>query len=841
MNKNRKIKRVWTAGLAVGMSVMLCPVQIFAAGSGTACREEAAADTEDTGKGISADVEKDETVYVNADALGMPESVTVSDWLKNAGSEENLRDMSRLEDIKNLKGDESFVSDGDTLTWKTAGKDIYYQGTSDEQLPVDVKLTYYLDGKETGPEELKGKSGQLKIRIDYTNRAENVIEAGGGEAKAYTPFVLVTGLILPNETFSNVVIDNGRILSDGDRNIVLGFAMPGLKESLGLNDFDDAASELSIPESLEITADVTDLTMPSTYTAALPDLFGDLDVNDIADLESLRDSLDELEDAALQLVSGSEELSEGAGTLADGVDSYTDGADELCGAIRKYMGPDGELGGSVTEYTNGVNSIVQGISDYASGAEALSAGVVTYVEGEEQLAAGAEDLTKLAEGLTQVQEAVSALSDATTGDISSASQTLADATEQLKQALGSEGVQNILRQAEVMLQSGNELINAAGTMGDSLTSGIQKPLENISASLTSLSGELEKISTAKAEIQSACDAVNSVVDSDNDKINTARNAASESETQIRNSIAVLTAQKDALGDTEEEQEAAQQIQAAIDALSGAQGAAGALEGIENLERVSTDLTDLDFTAIQTAAGEIRSEMTAFAETAADLSGQLSDLKMQLGELESAKDALPVESLGSLVAKVDALNQGMQDLNTAIGGTGGLAASLSALDQSVSSQFPAAMEGINALNDGFSQLGSYNEALRSGADQLASGGPELRAGAVTLAGGTKDLVSGLDTLGGQLAAGASALSANSGTLRSGASALESGALTLKKGMAEFESQGTGKMKEMLEDELGEVLDRLDALTSEVCSYDTFSGKSDEMDGNVKFIIETAPIE
>lgn len=841
MNKNRKIKRVWTAGLAVGMSVMLCPVQIFAAGSGTACREEAAADTEDTGKGISADVEKDETVYVNADALGMPESVTVSDWLKNAGSEENLRDMSRLEDIKNLKGDESFVSDGDTLTWKTAGKDIYYQGTSDEQLPVDVKLTYYLDGKETGPEELKGKSGQLKIRIDYTNRAENVIEAGGGEAKAYTPFVLVTGLILPNETFSNVVIDNGRILSDGDRNIVLGFAMPGLKESLGLNDFDDAASELSIPESLEITADVTDLTMPSTYTAALPDLFGDLDVNDIADLESLRDSLDELEDAALQLVSGSEELSEGAGTLADGVDSYTDGADELCGAIRKYMGPDGELGGSVTEYTNGVNSIVQGISDYASGAEALSAGVVTYVEGEEQLAAGAEDLTKLAEGLTQVQEAVSALSDATTGDISSASQTLADATEQLKQALGSEGVQNILSQAEVMLQSGNELINAAGTMGDSLTSGIQKPLENISASLTSLSGELEKISTAKAEIQSACDAVNSVVDSDNDKINTARNAASESETQIRNSIAVLTAQKDALGDTEEEQEAAQQIQAAIDALSGAQGAAGALEGIENLERVSTDLTDLDFTAIQTAAGEIRSEMTAFAETAADLSGQLSDLKMQLGELESAKDALPVESLGSLVAKVDALNQGMQDLNTAIGGTGGLAASLSALDQSVSSQFPAAMEGINALNDGFSQLGSYNEALRSGADQLASGGPELRAGAVTLAGGTKDLVSGLDTLGGQLAAGASALSANSGTLRSGASALESGALTLKKGMAEFESQGTGKMKEMLEDELGEVLDRLDALTSEVCSYDTFSGKSDEMDGNVKFIIETAPIE
>ena len=315
MNKNRKIKRIWTAGLAVGMSVMLCPVQTFAAGSGTTEMEEAATDAESTVQGISADVEKDETVYVNADASGMPESVTVSDWLKNAGSEEVLKDISRLEDIKNLKGDESFAANGDTLTWETNGKDIYYQGTSDEQLPVDVKLTYYLDGKETGPEELKGKSGQLKIRIDYTNRAENVIEAGGGEAKAYTPFVLVTGLILPNETFSNVVIDNGRILSDGDRNIVLGFAMPGLKESLGLNDFDDAASELSIPESLEITADVTDLTMPSTYTAALPDLFAELDVKDIAKYGKRLGSKDteiEIQDGMHDLILSKKEAREAA-------------------------------------------------------------------------------------------------------------------------------------------------------------------------------------------------------------------------------------------------------------------------------------------------------------------------------------------------------------------------------------------------------------------------------------------------------------------------------------------------------------------------------------------------
>lgn len=841
MNKNRKIKRVLTAGLALGMSAALCPVQALAAGTGTAQMAGAAADTEDTAKGVSTGVVKDETVYVNADASGIPESVTVSDWLKNAGSEDEVKDVSRLEGIKNLKGDESFAADGEALVWETDGEDIYYQGTMQDQLPVDVRLTYYLDGEEISPEELKGKSGQLKIRVDYTNHAEKTVEAGGEQAKAYTPFVLVTGIILPNETFSNVMIDNGRILSDGDRNIILGAAMPGLKESLGISDFDAAASELTIPESLEITADVTNLTMPSTYTAALPDLFGDLDVNDIADMDSLQDSVDELEDAALQLVSGAEELSAGAGTLADGVDSYTDGADELCGAIQKYMGPDGELKGSVTEYTNGVNSIVRGISDYAAGAEALSAGVAAYVEGEEQLAEGAEDLTGLAEGLTQVQEAVSAISAAAEGDISSASQGLADATAQLNRALGTEGVQNMLSQADAMLQSGNELIDAAGNMGDSLTSGIQKPLENITASLESLSGELEKISTAKETLQSACDAVNSVVDSDNDKIDAAKNAASESETQIENSIAALTGQKDALGNTEEEQEAARQIQAAIDTLSGAQEAARALGEIENLENVSVDVTAMDVTVIQTAAGTIKSEMEALEETVADLSGQLSDMETQIKELESAKEGLPAESLGELSAKADALNAGMQSLNTAIGGTGGLAESLSALDQSVGSQFPSALEGIEALNNGFTQLGSYNDTLLSGAEQLAAGSPELTAGAESLAGGTKELASGLDTLGGQMAAGASVLTSNSGTLRSGASALESGTLNLKDGMAQFESEGTGKMKKMLEDELGEILDRLEALTSESCSYDTFSGKSDEMEGNVKFIIETAPIE
>ena len=139
MNKNRKIKRGLTTSLAVGMSVMMGAVPVFAAGTSS-----------------DADaVYKEETVYVNADATGTIDEVTVSNWLKNSGSVSgSLTDASTLKDIKNVKGDETFSENGDSLTWNTDGSDIYYQGQSNKDLPVSVKFTYFLDGQEMQPQDL---------------------------------------------------------------------------------------------------------------------------------------------------------------------------------------------------------------------------------------------------------------------------------------------------------------------------------------------------------------------------------------------------------------------------------------------------------------------------------------------------------------------------------------------------------------------------------------------------------------------------------------------------------------------------------------------------------------
>ena len=827
MNKNRKIKRGLTTSLAVGMSVMMGAVPVFAAGTSS-----------------DADaVYKEETVYVNADATGIIDEVTVSNWLKNSGSVSgSLTDASTLKDIKNVKGDETFTTSGDTLTWKTDGEDIYYQGTTDQDLPVSVKLTYYLDGKEIKPADLKGKSGHLKIQVDYTNKEKKTVSVDGKQEEVYTPFVMMTGMILPNETFSNVTIDNGKVISDGSKNIVVGFGMPGMKDSLNLDE--SKTEDLTIPESLCVEADVTDFTMSSTFTVALTDLLDDIDFDNIVDVDSLQDSLDELEDAALELVSGSNTLADGAGTLADGVNSYTEGADTLNDAIQKYLGSNGELSGSVTEYVNGVNKVVKGVQDYTDGTNALADGVTAYIGGEQQLAAGAAKLSQLSSGLKTVQGAINQLNAAIDGegsateDIQSASKQLAAGTAQLKASLGSQEVQALLGQVENMLTTGNEMIEQTEQLETALNDGIAVPVQNIAGNLQSLSQQLEQINGQLTSLDETCqNAVNDLnakIADYNNKVDAAQSAATSSKATINSAISELQTKKDQT----EDETAKADLQAAIDKLNAASNAADGLLGLEKASEVSVSLPSIDTTPIQKEMGEIAASMETFKKTANDLNTQLPEMKEKLDSITAMKSQLPTEALGQLSASVDQLNVGMQGLNAAIGS---FSSNLGTLNESVQAQFPAAVTGILELNGGFSQLSANNDALLAGANKLKANSSTLVAGVQTLQSGTNQLASGLNTLGSQMSSGAAQLSLNSAALREGAATLQSGARELADGMEKFDREGTSKLKSTVEDELGDVLDRFDALTSDDCTYTTFSGKDSGMEGSVKFVIETEAIE
>ena len=255
--------------------------------------------------------DKEETVYVKTDANGEEKTVIVSDWLKNFSGEAKIKDATDLTDVENVKGNETYKrGKKDNITWNANGKDIYYQGTSDKNLPVSMKVTYYLDGKEISPKKLVGKSGKVKIRYEYENHSAVTKTINGKQTTVYTPFTMITAAILNTDNFSNVKATNGKVISDGNKHIVIGVAMPGLADSLNLKNT-SIGSNFDIPEDFEITADVEDFQMTVTATVANSDTLSEFGLDDAGDLSELTDSLKDLENATDKLCDGSGDLVKG--------------------------------------------------------------------------------------------------------------------------------------------------------------------------------------------------------------------------------------------------------------------------------------------------------------------------------------------------------------------------------------------------------------------------------------------------------------------------------------------------------------------------------------------------
>lgn len=339
----------------------------------------------DTTTESNGETYKDESVYVNADASGKVQKTTVTEWLKNT-EKGSVDDETVLEDVENVKGNEKYKEGSDdSIVWESKGKDIYYQGTTDEELPVNMSITYKLDGKEISPKDLAGKSGKLEMTINYENKSKQNVDVDGQQTEMYTPFTLATAMMLPTDEYTNVTIDNGKIVSDGDKNIVVGVAFPGLSEDLGL---DSSNLDVDIPSSVTITADVTDVSVGATYTMASANLLDSIGLDDVDSFDDLDDSINKLEDATNQLVDGSKELAEGTNTLngksgelisgvdklADGVTAYTDGVAGVADGANA-------INSNMALVKNGVSAAVEGTGKLATGVSGVQSGLNTVASG----------------------------------------------------------------------------------------------------------------------------------------------------------------------------------------------------------------------------------------------------------------------------------------------------------------------------------------------------------------------------------------------------------------------------------------------------------------------------
>ena len=354
-----------------------------------------------TSKNVSTEKKtnsKDETVYVFTDVTGKQDHLIVNEKLNNVTGVSTIQDVSKLSNIKNLTGDETSTSGSDgKLTWAADGNSITYQGTSTQQTPVTIKVTYYLDGKEISADKLLGQSGKVKIRFDYTNNEKKTITVNGKTQTAYVPFTMLTGMVLPKDKFSNIEVTNGKVTQVNDNNIVIGAAMPGLKDSLNLTLGDDKL-DIDIPEYFEVTADAKDFELNDVMSVATSSILSDVDTEAI-NFDDVKDQMDDLSDASNQLIDGTSTLADGTATLKDGTSQLVDGTNQLSdgsaqlvdGAAALADGT-GELNGKVPTLTSGITKLNDGAATLAAGTGELNGKVPTLTSGIAKLDTGAGDL-----------------------------------------------------------------------------------------------------------------------------------------------------------------------------------------------------------------------------------------------------------------------------------------------------------------------------------------------------------------------------------------------------------------------------------------------------------------
>ncbi len=304
---------------------------------------------------------KEETVYTNLNTDGTVNSTTVNEHLINKDDE--IKDVTDLTDIFNLNGDEKFDQDGDNLIWKADGKDIYYQGKTDKQLPIEIKATYKLDGKKMDIEDMIGKKGQVTIELKFTNTDKKEVTVNGKKQTMYTPFVVTAATVVSNKENTDFKVNNGRIISSGTRSIIAGISSPGLKESLGLSNLDF--------DKTVITYNTEKFELNDIYIMATSKILEDSDLDIFDNLNEIYGKTNELNKNTDKLVSGSKELYDSLKTYNSNYKLFNKGVNDLKAGTSK-------ISSSYTTIDNGINSLNDGIQTllaFKSGINDLSTNV----------------------------------------------------------------------------------------------------------------------------------------------------------------------------------------------------------------------------------------------------------------------------------------------------------------------------------------------------------------------------------------------------------------------------------------------------------------------------------
>lgn len=345
---NIRKKQIAALGLALAVAGSAAGVGIYAANRPAAPQTaEEAPRVMEAGPETEKALRRDETVYVIANTDGSVRQIIVSDWIQNGLAAAQVEERSELSQVEAVKGSATYTLGQDNArVWDAQGQDLYYQGSIEKALPVDMTVTYQMDGQTVTPGQIAGKSGHVTIRFDYENRQYEMVEIDGTEEKIYVPFAMLTGLLLDSDRFTNVTVSNGKLFCDGSHTAVVGVAFPGLQEDLAME-----KDRLDIPDYVEIQADVKDFSLATAVTVASSGLFDQLDDETLEKLElgELTDGIGRMTDAMDQLMDGSSQLYDGLCTLLDSSQQLIDGVDRLCQGLDELTAHNSQLNGGAKQ------------------------------------------------------------------------------------------------------------------------------------------------------------------------------------------------------------------------------------------------------------------------------------------------------------------------------------------------------------------------------------------------------------------------------------------------------------------------------------------------------------
>lgn len=764
------------------------------------------------------DADKDESVYLISDANGNVNKTIVVDHLKNKDKKDTLEDASNLSDIENVKGKEKFTQSGDKLTWQAGGKDIYYQGTATEEPPVTQKVTYYLDGKEISPEDLAGKSGKVKIRFDYTNTTSYTETVNGEKQTVSVPFAAITGLVL-GDGFENIEVTNGKAEVSDSSSVVLGYALPGLKDSLGIKD-KDLDGDVNIPEYMEMTADVKNFSMPAAMTFVVN--ASDYVSTDGIDTSDLDDMINDLKDASTQLQDGSKTLAEGTDTLSDGLSTlqsklgtfasgvgalqsglktYTDGVSTLSGGLNT-------LGNSTGALVSGADKLNSGAGQLASGSATLKDGLKSYTDGASELQAGINKLyNTLDAGLTDKQKAkiqktaVESVQDSFKGETGVTVQKTIYAG--LRYQTDDNG--NVIGDGDLYTSLYN------GTVGQKFEENLDSAYALVVKTVLSTaagdeSGTVQSdvlAQTIKERYKKASDAYEAAI-----------TVSVQSGTLDETTKAVLSNtqyQEAFITYNAIQNMSASQLAEAIYAKTNATDTLISMTETQLKETLESDKNSSDIkSGVETALNTLATKLSGACEQVSEQVASSAAITGAQGTMDTVKAGLGNEKdEKTLIGGAEKLTSSNNKLNAGATALNAGASQLSAGTQSLMNSVPTLTSGIKQLVDGSNTLVANNAKLNSGASQLADG--------------TNQIVSGVDQL------------------TTGSKTLSEGAHTLADGMVQFNEEGINKILDAYNGDLKPFTNKLQAVIDAGEEYQTYSAIADGQTGSVKFIYKLASID